>query len=200
MYTKLLLSCITLFFAVSIGWGQTEYFVKQGSSGVGTSFADAFGDLQDALDVASNGDKIYVAVGTYYPSTQYDFNTGNVITGDPRAASFKIPSGVQVYGGFSGNETGAIDQAVLDARDFDTNETVLSGDIGVLGNTSDNSYHVVCTINVILTKIDAFTITRGRTKTSSGRGAGLFNIATQSNNYYLTVENCIFDSNRAVTG
>ena len=34
----------------------------------GTSWANAFDDLQDALDIAGSGDVIHVAEGVYYPS------------------------------------------------------------------------------------------------------------------------------------
>lgn len=48
-----------------------------------------------------------------------------------------MKDGVGFYGGFSGNET------LLEQRDFNTNETILSGDIGTTGDNSDNCYHVI---------------------------------------------------------
>lgn len=56
---------------------------------------------------------------------------------DPRSATFALVSGVKVYGGFVGTETsvaGRLGVARL---------TVLDGDIGALGITTDNTYHVV---------------------------------------------------------
>lgn len=57
--------------------------------GDGTSWATAFARLQDALAVASAGDEVWVAQGTYFAP---DFD------------SFHLPSNVAVYGGFLGSE------------------------------------------------------------------------------------------------
>ena len=79
----------------------------------GASWNDAYTDLQDALAVAGASDQIWVAEGTYVPTSTED-----------RAISFVINNGVKVYGGFVGNET-AVWQ-----RDIDENKTILSGNIG----------------------------------------------------------------------
>ena len=57
-------------------------------------------------------------------------------------------------GGFAGNESS------FDKRDPATNVTILSGDIGVGGDNSDNSYHVVCSLSPLVV-LDGFTITGG---------------------------------------
>ena len=56
--------------------------------------------------------------------------------GNVRSA-FLLPTGVTVLGGFSGSEINSSD------RDFFQNETILSGDIGVSDDSTDNSFHVV---------------------------------------------------------
>lgn len=61
----------------------------------GTSWKDAYVDLQDALAVAQPGDEIWVAAGIYTP----DRGTGD------RSATFELVSGVGMYGGFAGWET-----------------------------------------------------------------------------------------------
>ncbi len=64
--------------------GATDYYVNiLVIPGTGTSWSSPFRTLQSALAVATNGDRIFVARGTY---------TG----------TFTIPAGVSVYGGYSG--------------------------------------------------------------------------------------------------
>ena len=53
-----------------------------------------------------------------------------------RAETFTIWNEVSVYGGFAGGDE-------LADRDIAGNPTILSGDIGVPGDASDNSHHVV---------------------------------------------------------
>ena len=79
----------------------------------GSSWTDAHTDLQDALAAAGSGDEVWVAEGTYYPTST-----------STRTFSFHLETGVAVYGGFDGTET------QLSQRDWETNVTVLSGAIG----------------------------------------------------------------------
>ena len=55
---------------------------------------NAYKDLQSALSGAVSGTEIWVAAGTYRPTTSTD-----------RAKSFTLKSGVAIYDGFSGTET-----------------------------------------------------------------------------------------------
>ena len=87
----------------------------------GSSWRNAYTDLQSALAVAGASDQIWVAAGTYLPTT------GNNLpedVEDPREVSFAINNGVKVYGGFAGGETS------LEQRDINANQTILSGNIG----------------------------------------------------------------------
>jgi len=156
-------------------------FVDQRAAGLntGTSWTDAYTDLQDALDAASASDQIWVAAGTYTPTS-----------GNDRSQSFVLASGVALYGGFAGGETS------LDQRDWTTNVTLLSGDIGAVGFTSDNSYHVVFASGVADAILDGFTISGGNASAASGNagmGGGLLCLAGST----LTVANCTFASNSA---
>ncbi len=109
----------------------------------GTSWTDAYTDLQAALAAAVLNDQIWVAAGTYYP-------------GAVRVSTFQLKNGVAVYGGFNGTETS------LGQRDPATNVTILSGDIGIPGDPTDNCYHVVTGSGTGSTAIlDGFTITGG---------------------------------------
>lgn len=127
---------------------QTIRYVNQNVAGGlenGSTWADAFPELQQALAAAQSGDEIWVVSGTYKPTQ-----------GTNRSISFLLKSGVRVYGGFAGTETAAEQRNPL------VHETILSGDIGIPGNDTDNSYHVVrgkgLDANTVL---DGFTVTRG---------------------------------------
>jgi len=136
----------------------------------GTTWATAFDDLQLALNVASSGDDIWVAQGTYLPS---DTGTSN----DTLDASFSLIDGVAVYGGFEGTETDVAQ------RDPTTNITVLSGDLqqddSTGGNLSNNAKHVLTGSNIsTLTLLDGFTIRAGNADDVTGGGGLLLQNST----------------------
>jgi hypothetical protein len=91
---------------------------------------------------AKEGDRIWVASGTYVPTKEND-----------RTASFRLKEGVALYGGFSGWETR------LEQRHWSKNRTVLSGDIGRPGRAEDNCYQVVKGADRAV--LDGFVITGG---------------------------------------
>jgi predicted outer membrane repeat protein len=142
---------------------DTLYVNAEGiGSNTGTTWIHAFFDLQSALAVASSGDEIWVAAGTYYPGTE-------------RTSSFQLQDNIAIYGGFKGNETARHQR---DANP-ETNNTVLSGDIGVRGQRGDNSYHVVDGTGADNGAIlDGFTIRDGNASVTekadfNSRGGGL---------------------------
>lgn len=142
---------------------------------IGTSWTDAFTTVSAAIAAASSGDEIWVAAGTYYPTS-----------GSDRTISFTIPSGVKLYGGFAGTET------LLTERNWNTNICILSGDIGTAGVNTDNSYHVIKFSGAInTTRIDGFTITHGYANGASpdNCGGGISNKGTVAGSSPI-VENC----------
>ncbi len=150
--------------------GATIYVDAVLSGGDGSSWATAYGDLQDALSTATSGDEIWVKNGTYLPTT-----------GTDRNAYFQVPSGVKLYGGFIGSETS------LAAWNPAASTTILSGDIGVAGDFSDNSYTVVYTQDVNSgTQISGFIIEEGNADQGSNAlqeqksGGGFFNSHSSS--------------------
>ena len=138
-------------------------YVKYDAAGAddGTSWTDAYTELYIALDSSLNGDTIFVAKGTYKPETSSKFN------------EFMIDKDVKVYGGFAGNETN-IDNTILINRDFEANETILSGDIDDNGSLSGNTYQVVYISGGDENILDGFTITGGYNYISNANYTALY--------------------------
>lgn len=162
----------------------------------GTSWQNAYTNLQSALSNANANSEIWVAQGIYKP------------TSDPtnREASFSLKNGLELYGGFVGTET------QRSQRNWQQYNTILSGDIdnndqhinGVVINTTalvgNNSYHVLIADNLdSSTIIDGFIITAGQANLTTmphERGAALYNI----NNSQATITNNTFSGNYAGFG
>ncbi len=150
------------------------------AGGDGTSWGSAYNDLQTALADATCTE-IWVAAGTYYPTQTLD-----------RSVSFQLKNGVGIYGGFDGTET------QRNQRSASASLTVLSGNIGAIGDPSDNSYHVVTASAVDNTAVlDGFTVTAGLAESSypSNAGAGIY-VADGS----PTLVNLIIEGNSALSG
>lgn len=155
-------------------------YVKVDGSDVSCSSWTNSCDLQTALGRAVYGDEIWVAEGTYLPTTTTD-----------RSISFQLKSGVKVYGGFSGLEVSR------DERDWEIHSTILSGDINVAGEAGDNSYSVVTGLNLSsATVLDGFTITAGRADGEFRTSAG--GVDLEASNPVFT--NLIIRDNFAASG
>ncbi len=162
-------------------------------TGSGASWGDAFANLQEALAGATAGDEIWLAAGTYKPTVEHRWNGESP---NPRYRSYLMVNGVGIYGGFAGTESSR------DQRDPALHETILSGDIGVVGSSADNCYHVIYhpeNRNIDATAIlDGVTIADGYADGEElsdlrhRRGAGMFNIRSVP-----TVVNCLFRNNVA---
>ncbi|UCG48095.1 MAG: hypothetical protein JSU94_21785, partial [Phycisphaerales bacterium] len=140
----------------------------------GSSWANAFTALQDALAAAKGTDEIRVAGGVYCP------DRGAGITSGDRSATFQLKKAVAVRGGYAGLGAPNPDQ-----RDIHAYETILSGDLkgddAPITDTAeltedptrnDNSQHVI-TVSGYIEGADApvlegFTITGGNATYSGG--------------------------------
>jgi len=157
---------------------------KAAGSNNGSSWTNAYTDLQSALHAASPGDSIWVAEGTYYPTSTTD------------SISFQIPDGVKVFGGFAGNETN------FNSRDYKKNVTILNG--------RNISYHVVYFLNAgSSTALDGFTIKGGWTDTLSSSsssfdnsilGGGILIESTSSRTCSPIIDNCLINGNHGLEG
>ena len=147
----------------------TRWYVKEGSSGNGTSWADASPDLEGIMKSAIANDEIWVAKGTY--------SLGNLTD------TFLLKKGVKVYGGFAEGETD------LSARNLKANETILDG-----GNINCNVVTGGTDATKDDTRLDGFTITGGNANGdifNDNQGGGMFNNISSP-----TVANCTFPATR----
>jgi hypothetical protein len=141
----------------------------------GDTWATAFATVQAAIEAAvANTCEVWVAAGTYRTGTDTD-----------RSRSFQMRAGIDLYGGFEGVEWGSV------FRNIDANPTILSGDIGVADDASDNAFHVVWGADATL---DGFTITGGNADGAmmdhSSAGGGMIN-----NGAAPIVRHCTFTGN-----
>jgi predicted outer membrane repeat protein len=157
-------------------------FVDVSATGAndGTTWPDAFVDLDDALSAASAGDEIWIADGTYYPPSQ--------------SVAFLVPGAVKLYGGFAGGET------LLEDRDPATNLTILDGDFNGddqtnFVNRGDNAHHVLELNNTAPgTRLDGLVVTGGFAPTSGpDRSGGGLSMTGGT----VSIDRCLFIDNGA---
>ena len=137
--------------------GQVKY-VKANAPGFnnGSSWANAFTDLQSALPANTCNDlfDVYVATGKYKP------HASNKIS------SFDIPASMKIYGGFAGTEKN-INQRDM-ALIHSTYETTLSGDLDnndtpfVFDFYFNNNSYTVVRIKGGYVTFDGFTVSGGQ--------------------------------------
>jgi hypothetical protein len=181
---KLVSVLICLFLVVPSRAGTIYVDANAAGADNGSSWANAYKYLQDALTAAVSGTDIQVAQGTYKP----DANTINPGDINDRTATFRLKNGVALYGGFP---TGGGN------RDPNIYVTFLSGDINVPGDNSDNSYHVVTSSGTNSTAVlDGFIITEGCANYGANNtGGGMYNASGSP-----AVTGCIFTGNSAFYG
>mgnify|MGYP006276686507 FL=1 len=108
------LTFLLLLLAVATGPVQAQVYVDADAIGAGdgTSWTDAYTDLQSALAAATGSDELWIAAGVYTPARE---DTSFTITGEQ--------DGIALYGGFAGTETARTQ------RDPEQHRTILSGDL-----------------------------------------------------------------------
>ncbi|NEU70931.1 hypothetical protein GK091_28965, partial [Spirosoma agri] len=175
---------------------STIRYVKAGGTGNGSSWASASGNLQAMINASAAGDQVWVAAGTYKPTSTTS-----------RTASFAMRPDLAIYGGFMGNETSLGARPTINPITGNPSSTTLSGDIGTVGDNSDNSYHVIANFNFLTTTaiLDGFVITGGNANLSSSdnstnSGGGMRNFTSfQGEHTNPLIRNCSFVANSALS-
>jgi hypothetical protein len=103
-----------------------DQYVKVGATGSGSSWNDARGSIQEAIDIAGSGDTIYVAQGTYYEA-------------------IVLASETQLFGGYEGVSGSP------GIRDIATYPTIIDGSTARDGW---EAYHVVVMDSITATTLD----------------------------------------------
>lgn len=148
----------------------------------GVSWQNAMTSLIDALNSTCPGiTQIWVAKGTYKPTIN-----------NSRDSAFFQKNNLTIYGGFAGTET------LLSQRNWRANPTILSGDIGVANDNSDNSYNVIRNVDNGLNStaiLDGFIVKGGNANKGdyTGNRGGAVHNRNSTPAYY----NCIFTGNNA---
>jgi predicted outer membrane repeat protein len=180
---------LLLFFNFHILSAKIIYvnLLVSGSDNSGLTWNEAYNSFDLALENAQEGDSIWVSRGVYYPAA----NEG-------RYSSFTISTGVAVFGGFKGDENS------ISQRDLVANSTILSGDIGISNDISDNCFTVV-EMNFPNEKniLDGFIIKDGHANSENTadpfnappkNGGGIFIESTEESTSAV-FKNCQFENN-----
>ena len=167
------------------GVSKTLFVNKEAPQGSGNSWNDSYLTLTQAMNVAckcSLVKEIWIANGVYYT------NSNNY-----KDSSFLIPSGVKLYGGFKG-----IESSILE-RDSGISGSIISGDIGVVNDSLDNSHTLFKAIDTQSgTLLDGFVI-NGSYGTHSNEGSAL-KIISENDSTFLKLKNVHFENNVADRG
>lgn len=173
-------------------------YVRAAAQGeaTGRSWASAWTNLITALDDAPANAEVWVSRGVYTPPVY------------SRRTTFIFPAGRRAYGGFTGFETRR------EQRNWTTNVTLLSGDIGTPGDFSDNCKTVV--FGAPGARLDGFTVTGGNADSNPDTGTpndhivgggifygyyedGAFAIPVSADTTFL-IDHCTVTSNQATFG
>jgi parallel beta-helix repeat protein len=164
-------------------------YVKHDAVGMnnGTSWTNAYTSFQSGLNAAASGDEIWVAKGTYKPEYSYGLGT------NARRRHFRMKNEVKIYGGFAGTETLVSERVNFSSGGV--NETVLSGDIGIIGTNTDNCNHIFYhPTGVALNStalLDGFTIALGYADSNNPHnlGGGMYNYGSSPSLSNITFRN-----------
>jgi hypothetical protein len=156
-----------------------------GGNGSGNSWTHATPELAYVLEYAQTNSaikEIWVATGTYTPLYQGDGNweSRNVDN------IFNITN-LKIYGGFNGTED------TREARNWKSNPTIISGNIGNVDSFYDNTLKLVKSVDATLeTILDGFILEKANRGTS--------NISFSNSSARHIINHCIIRDNESMAG
>lgn len=213
LYILLTLLCAS----VSAMAQSKTYYVSPTAKGTGDglSWSNAM-TLADALNAAQAGDQIWVQ------GFEQITEAGQLYTVPDQAVGFSVKSGVQLYGGFKGDETSINDRETLGKPYQMKYRSVLSGDLkndDEVDNTNlifpanttrtDNVTHVLSVDmapssgsnnNTYPTVINGFTIAGGHADGTSEKGGGIYISGDNTGGGNFRIERCFLFNNYATQG
>ncbi|MDR2410979.1 MAG: right-handed parallel beta-helix repeat-containing protein [Bacteroidales bacterium] len=173
-------------------------YIKKGSTGDGSSWNNAAGEVADALLAAASNTsitQIWVAEGDYKPLYPADGSST-----DPRDMAFVLPDNVSVCGGFPANSSNGTNMSHWNWQAY---PTVLSGYLGQINNQHTYTYHVVIAAGGSSSSksMNGFTIEYGIASGTGNisvngcniqrnNGGGIYVISTNTGLQNMIVQNC----------
>lgn len=183
-----------IFLSCGLSFANIHYVTQLGAGSMnGSSWTNAAPgtQLQAIINAAASGDSVWVAYGTYTPTS-----------GSDRTVSFSMREGISIFGSFAGTETSLLQRTINITGPC----SILSGEIGASG-IADNSYKVIYNQDITNAAVlDGFIIRDGndeRSPTSfgNGLGGGLYNHGFNPGGYcHPVIRNCVFTNNAAGFG
>ena len=173
-------------------YAQIYVDLDASGSNDGTSWANAYNDLESAINNAVEGNEIWISEGTYLaPSTATSLNT-----------FFLIDKNIGIFGGFNGTETS------LNERNVEMHQVIIDADqngddVPGEGQTNrlDNNRHIMWLTADIdnTTVIDGITFKGGTTEPDTGSGDDRRGGAILSYGAPM-INNCTFTENYGYFG
>lgn len=214
---QIALLAMALFMSMAAMAQSKIYYVSPTGTGDGSSWTNAT-TLTDALGKAVAGDQIWVQGFEQIDAA----NKLYIVPAGSETTGFTLKSGVQLYGGFKGDEA-TIDGRETLGKPYQLKyRSVLSGDIGkndAVDNTNlifpanstrtDNATHVLTlnmapssggNNNTYPTVVNGFSIGGGQADGTDEKGGGIYIYGDNTGGGIFRIERCFFVNNYATQG
>lgn len=166
-------------------------YVNPGSSGDGSSWGNAVGELADAMENAKiNNDirEIWVTTGTYKPlyyttlidDDYYGYDGG-------KYNFFPVRGNLKIYGGFAGTESSVSERELTEES-----LSILSGYM----NNGSRNYNIIKCYGADNFEIDGFIITGAYSDYTGNSSDGAVNLVSSD----VIIRNCIISQNHSTNG